>query len=163
MMEKKLRKPKEHLNIADSYKIYKEWSRKPMEKSEYLELANEFMKFISQELLETGEIILPLRLGKVQILGKKLKPKFEDGVIKGLAPDWVSTKKLWEEDEEAKKNKQLVYHFNEDTNGIRYRYYWNKTRVLVSNKALFILKMSRANKRALSKIVKEGKEYLIKN
>ena len=103
------------------------------------------------------------QLGKLSIYGKKVKVKVEDGQIKGLAPDWVKTKELWESDKEAKKNKQLVYHFNEETNGIRYKFSWSKNRVLVSNKTLYNLRMTRTNKRELSKLVKEGKEYLIKN
>ena len=78
-----------------------------------------------------------------------------------MAPDWVKTKELWESDKEAKKNKQLVYHFNEETNGIRYKFAWSKNRVLVSNKTLYNLRMTRSNKRELSKLVREGKEYLI--
>ena len=56
-----------------------------------------------------------------------------------------------------------MYHFNEHTNGIRYRFFWNKARVLVSNKTLYNLKMARVNKRALSENIKNGKEYMIKS
>ena len=103
------------------------------------------------------------RLGKLSIFGKKVKVRIEDGEIKGLAPDWVKTKELWESDSTAKERKQLVYHFNEDTNGIRYKFSWSKNRVLVSNKTLYTLRMTRTNKRELSKLVREGKEYLIKD
>jgi hypothetical protein len=121
------------------------------------------MKFLSSKLLSTGEIIIPERLGKLSIFGKKVKIRIEDGEIKGLAPDWVKTKELWDSDPVAKQNKQLVYHFNEETNGIRYKFAWSKNRVLVSNKTLYNLKMTRSNKRGLSKLVREGREYLIKN
>ena len=78
-----------------------------------------------------------------------------------MAPDWAETKKLWEEDAEAKANKQLVYHFNENTNGVRYKFSWIKSRVLVSNKTFYNLIMTRQNKRDLSQEIKNGKEYLI--
>ena len=119
------------------------------------------MKFLILKLLSTGEIILPERLGRLSIFGKKVNVRIENGEIKGLAPDWVKTKQLWDSDEEAKNNKQLVYHFNEETNGIRYKFSWSKNRVLVSNKTLYNLRMTRSNKRELSKLVREGKEYLI--
>ena len=119
------------------------------------------MKFLSNKLLEKGSIIIPERLGNLSIIGKKIKVRIEEGKIKGLAPDWVKTKELWEEDSQAKLEKQLVYHFNENTNGIRYKYSWSKNRVLVTNKTLYNLKMTRENKRNLSKLVTEGKEYLI--
>ena len=152
---------KNHYNINDSYVVYKNISNDPVDKSIYLQITNQFMKFLSSKLLSQGEINIPERLGKLSIYGKKVKVKVEDGQIKGLAPDWVKTKELWESDKEAKNKKQLVYHFNEETNGIRYKYVWSKNRVLVSNKTLYNLRMTRSNKRELSKLVREGKEYLI--
>ena len=150
-------------NTRDSYILYKSISKEPLEVSRYIEITNLFMKFLSNKLLEKGSIIIPERLGNLSIIGKKIKVRIEEGKIKGLAPDWVKTKELWEEDSQAKLEKQLVYHFNENTNGIRYKYSWSKNRVLVTNKTLYNLKMTRENKRALSKLVTEGQEYLIKN
>ena len=150
-------------NTRDSYILYKSISKDPLEVSKYVEITNLFMKFLSNKLLEKGSIIIPERLGNLSIIGKKIKVRIEEGKIKGLAPDWVKTKELWEEDSQAKLEKQLVYHFNENTNGIRYKYSWSKNRVLVTNKTLYNLKMTRENKRNLSKLVTEGKEYLIKD
>ena len=154
---------KKFYNTRDSYVIYKNMSDNPINISEYVQIINQFMKFLILKLLSTGEIILPERLGRLSIFGKKVNVRIEDGEIKGLAPDWVKTKQLWDLDEEAKNNKQLVYHFNEETNGIRYKFAWSKNRVLVSNKTLYNLRMTRSNKRELSKLAREGKEYLIKN
>lgn len=152
---------KKFYNTRDSYVVYKNMSDNPINISEYVQIINQFMKFLILKLLSTGEIILPERLGRLSIFGKKVNVRIEDGEIKGLAPDWVKTKQLWNSDEEAKNNKQLVYHFNEETNGIRYKFAWSKNRVLVSNKTLYNLRMTRSNKRELSKLVREGKEYLI--
>ena len=154
---------KKFYNTRDSYVVYKNMSDNPINISEYVQIINQFMKFLILKLLSTGEIILPERLGRLSIFGKKVNVRIEDGEIKGLAPDWVKTKQLWDSDEEAKNNKQLVYHFNEETNGIRYKFAWSKNRVLVSNKTLYNLRMTRSNKRELSKLVREGKEYLIVN
>ena len=154
---------KKFYNTRDSYIVYKNMSVNPINISQYVQIINHFMKFLSSKLLSTGEIILPDRLGRLSIFGKKVNVRIEDGEIKGLAPDWVKTRQLWDSDEEAKNNKQLVYHFNEETNGIRYKFAWSKNRVLVSNKTLYNLRMTRSNKRELSRLVREGKEYLIKN
>ena len=154
---------KKFFNTRDSYVVYKNMSANPINISQYVQITNHFMKFLITKLLTTGEIILPERLGRLSIFGKKVNVRIEDGEIKGLAPDWVKTKQLWDSDEEAKNNKQLVYHFNEETNGIRYKFSWSKNRVLVSNKTLYNLRMTRSNKRELSKLVREGKEYLIKD
>ena len=154
---------KKFYNTRDSYVVYKNMSDNPINISEYVQIINQFMKFLILKLLSTGEIILPERLGRLSIFGKKVNVRIEDGEIKGLAPDWVKTKELWDSDPIAKQNKQLVYHFNEETNGIRYKFAWSKNRVLVSNKTLYNLRMTRSNKRELSKLVREGREYLIKN
>ena len=154
---------KKFYNTRDSYVVYKNMSVNPINISQYVQIINHFMKFLSSKLLSTGEINIPERLGKLSIFGKKVNVRIEDGEIKGLAPDWVKTKELWDSDPIAKQNKQLVYHFNEETNGIRYKFAWSKNRVLVSNKTLYNLRMTRSNKRELSKLVREEKEYLIKN
>lgn len=153
---------KNFYNTRDSYIVYKNQSDCPIDISKYLKIINQFMKFLSIKLLSTGEIQLPERLGKVSVIGKKVKVRLEDGEIKGLTPDWVKTKELWGEDPVAKENKQLVYHFNEDTNGVRYRFFWSKNRVLVTNKTFYNFRLTRTNKRDLSKLIKQGKEYLIK-
>jgi len=152
---------KKHYNIRDSYVIYKHSSNNPIDIKMFVSIVNSFMKFLSRKLLGTGSIGIPEKLGNVNIIGKKVKVRMEDGEIKGLAPDWVKTKELWAQDEEAKNRKQLVYHFNEQTNGIRYKFFWSKNRVLVSNKTLYNLKLTRTNKRELSQLVKNGKEYII--
>lgn len=152
---------KQFYNSRDSYILYKNLSDNPINIAEYVQIINQFMKFIINKLFEKGQISLPEKLGNLQIIGKKVKVKIEDGQIKGLAPDWVKTKELWDRDEEARNSKQLVYHFNEQTNGVRYRFFWSKNRVLVSNKTLYNIKMTRTNKRTLSQLVKNGKEYLI--
>ena len=122
---------KKFYNTRDSYVVYKNMSVNPINISQYVQITNQFMKFLSSKLLSQGDINIPERLGKLSIYGKKVKVKVEDGQIKGLAPDWVKTKELWESDKEAKNKKQLVYHFNEETNGIRYKFSWSKNIVLV--------------------------------
>jgi hypothetical protein len=153
---------KNFYNLQDSYKVYKKEVEEPVDIKVYLSIVKGFMKFLVAKLFFKGEILLPEKLGSLHIFGKKQKVIVEDGIIKGLAPDWVKTKELWKEDEKAKENKQLVYHFNEETNGVRYKFFWSSNRVIVSNKSLYNLKMTRTNKRLLSQLIKEGKEYLIK-
>lgn len=154
---------KDYYNIRDSYKEYKNEVDKPVDIKTYVLIINGFIKFLVTKLFFKGEVSLPERLGNIQIIGKKVKVQLEEGKIKGLAPDWKATKELWESDTQCKENKQLVYHFNEETNGVRYRFFWSKNRALVPNKTLYNLKMTRTNKRYLSQLIRQGKEYLIKN
>ncbi len=150
-----------HLNTKSSYKMYVENSKNPIDSKTYVKIVNGFIQHLVERLFITGGVMFPQRLGNLSVIGKKVKVKIEDGKIVGLAPDWQNTKKLWARDPEARENKQLVYHFNEHTNSIRYRFFWSKARALMANKTLFTLKMTRTNKRKLAKLIKSGKEYLI--
>lgn len=149
-------------NLRTSYSTYKEDVAEPIDIKTYILIVNGYMKFLISKLFARGEVMLPARMGNLDIIGTKPSIEIQDGKIKGLAPNWAATKELWESDEESRINKQLVYHFNEETNGIRYRIRWSKNRVMVSNKSLYSLRISRDNKRELSRLIKEGKEYLIK-
>lgn len=150
-------------NIRDSYKLYKRDCKKPIEIDQYLDIVHSFLKFIMNEVYNGEKVALPQRLGTINVIGKKIKAGIdkETGQIKNLAPDWVRTKELWENCPECKENKQLVFHLNEHTNGVRYRINWSKKNVLVKNKTMYSLIFTRDNKRALHKLIINGKEYLV--
>lgn len=150
-------------NVRDSYKLYKESAINPVELKVYIAYANEYNRFLAEKVLEGHEVTLPSRLGTLSIIGKKQKISVDDdGKIKGLAPDWVKTKELWERSPEAKAKKQLIYHTNSHTDNTRYKFLWSKNRILIQNKILYSLKMTRDNKRAVHNLIKEGKQYVTK-
>lgn len=121
-----------------------------------------YMKFLIRKLFEGHDIRLGARLGMIGIRGKKVKARIDyKGEVKGVAPSWAKTKKLWDTDPIAKAKKQLVYCFNEHTEGIKYRIAWNKKEVIVKNKIFYGLTFNRANRRELWKLLNEGKEYLV--
>ena len=147
-------------NLRDSYKLYKQEVKNPVDVKTYVLLATMYNKFLMDKVLDGEEVTLPSRFGTLSIIGRKQKIQFdEEGNVKGLAPDWVKTKKLWDSSPEAKKRKQLVYHTNEHTGNIRYKFLWSKSRVLITNKTLYSLQVTRQNKREVHKRVLEGKEY----
>lgn len=149
------------MNIRESYKLYKKTSKEPVGISTYTKLTGLYIKFLILKVLEGEEVTLPARLGTLHIRGKQQKVKFdEDGKMTGLSPNWKDTKKLWDSCPECKEKKQLIYNTNEHTGGIRYKYLWSKARVLISNKTLYSLKMTRDNKRAVFKKIMEGQEYI---
>ena len=150
-------------NIRRSYETYLKFSNNPVSIQTYLLLCYSFNKFIVNKVLEGNEVVLPARLGSLVIRGIKQQIKFsENGEIKGLAPDWVKTKQLWDADPEAKKSKKLLYHMNHSTNGYRYSWFWSKKNAAVQYKGLYSLRMSRENKRRTSKCILSGKEYIVK-
>lgn len=151
-------------NVRDSYAIYKKSTDEPVDSKTYIFYANEYNKFLVEKALEGNEVTLPMRSGTLSVVGRKQKIKIdEEGNIKGLAPDWVRTKQLWDNNPEAKKRKQLLYHTNTHTDNTIYRFLWSKKGILIENKILYSLKMTRENKRKVHNLIKEGKQYVTKN
>lgn len=150
-------------NLKDSYQKYLTTTESPVPLKEYLDINAAYNKFLINKVLEGEEVTLPSRLGTLSIQGRKPKIRMEDGQIRGLSPDWVKTKKLWEENEQARLKKQLVYHTNSHTDGYRFKWHWSKLNVLVENKTLYALRVTRANKRAVHKKILEGVPYKTKN
>jgi|VirMetMinimDraft_7_1064189.scaffolds.fasta_scaffold27790_3 hypothetical protein len=147
-------------NLRDSYKLYKESVENPTDIKTYLLLAADYNKFLIDKVLEGKSITLPSRMGTLEIVGRKTKIRFdEDGKIIGLAPDWVKTKELWDKNPQAKKEKKRVFHLNEDTGGYRFKFLWSKKNVLVENKTLYSLRLTRTNKRAVHENIKNGVQY----
>lgn len=148
-------------NIRSSYKSYCGVSDTPIDIKRYITIANDFNKYLTDQVLKGFEVVLPARLGVLSIQGIKQVIRFDVEGNPILPPDWVKTKALWERSPDAKERKQLVYHTNDHTNGVRYKYFWSKKRVLVENKTLYSLRMTRANKRAVNSEINKGKEYFV--
>lgn len=151
------------VTIGDSYKWYRQnYQNTTSDKASYLRIIDSYMKLMVDKLFEGYDIKLGARLGTIAIKGKKVTPVLDkDGNIKGIAPNWGATKKLQAENEEAKKNRTIVYCFNEHSNGIKYSFKWSKVNVVVVNKTFYTLILSRRNRRNLSKLIQEGKEYQV--
>jgi len=147
-------------NLRESYKLYKEIVENPVDIKVYLLLAADYNKFLIDKVLAGKEVTLPSRMGTLSIVGRKTKIRFDDdGHVVGLAPDWVKTKALWDNNPQAKKERKRVFHLNEDTGGYRYKFLWSKRNVLVENKTLYALRMTRTNKRAVHDNIKNGVQY----
>lgn len=153
-----------HVNIASSYKLYKETYKEKkgtvksiMKKIDYTKLNIEYMKFIFKRLFETGEVKLPGLCGTLKIIGKKTKLEFgENGRIINRFIDWNETKKLHESDPETRENKVFIYFTNDNTDGISYKITWSKKGFFSQNKDLYIFVPTRNNKRAFAKLLKSG-------
>ena len=154
---------KTELNIRSSYKRYFKEVENPLDSKTYISIANKYMEFLIKKVLEGEEVTLPARLGTLFIQGVKKNLKFNKDGVPLLPPDWSKTKKLWDNNPEAKINKKLVYCLNEETDGVVYKLHWSKNRVPIENKLYYNFILTRANKRAIHNNIKQGKEYLIKS
>lgn len=137
----------------DFYKSYIEYvENNPLYQVEYKTfraILNDYFKYLRDQLIEEGkEVKLPCRLGTLAIV--KHKPKEYTG--KSLRIDYAASKKY----------NKMIFHLNEETNGFKYRYYWNKQNMLTQNKTKYQLIMTRANKRRLAYILKNKiRDYAI--
>ena len=147
-------------NIRTSYKKKKKDCQNTVNINTYIDISTRYIKFLMDKVVDGYEVTLPSRLGTLRVYGIKQEIKFVDGKIKGLSPNWQKTLALWKVNPEAKDKKQIVYNTNEHSGGMRYKFIWSKNRVLVLNKYLYSLRMTRENKRKIYKAVMAGKEYL---
>lgn len=158
-------------NLTDSYKLYrdrhkikvatKDATYPVVNKSDYVKIASAFMKYIMYRVIHHSDtVILPFKTGLLNVVGRKQKITFdEDGNVQGLSPNWKKTKELYDRCPECKEKKQIVYNMNEHTDGVRYAFNWGLRNVNLKNKAFYVLKMTRANKRDLYRAIMNGREY----
>lgn len=102
----------------------------------------DFYEEVMQHIFEGGLYHLPHGMGELSVLGVRPK-KFKKNV---MSVDWASTLKA------GKK----IYHLNDHSNYIKYRFHWSKTRSRMANKSNYRLVMTRDHKRNLAKIIKSG-------
>jgi hypothetical protein len=151
-------------NILSSYKQYREaGGTTEVKRVEFCRVANDFNKHMIGLVFEGNEVKVPERLGTIIVKGKKVETEFDEelGRISNQSIDFGETNKLWAKCPDCEERKQMVYHLNEHTNGVRYRYFWSRDRVLVENKMFYTMRFTRANKRGLSKLIKSGTEFYI--
>jgi hypothetical protein len=154
---------KTDLNIKSSYKSYKSTAKNVVEEKQFITIANGYMQFLIDKVLAGEEVTLPARMGTFFIQGTKKPLRFSSKGIPMLPPNWAKTKELWDRNPEAKETRKMVYCLNEETDGIVYKLCWSKNRVPIENKLYYNFILTRANKRAIHAMIKQGKEYLIKN
>ena len=151
-------------NVLNSYKNFRESGGSvTTTRKDFCKITNEFNKHIIGLVFEGHEVKLPERLGVISVKGKKIKTEFDEelGRISNQAIDFGETNKMWAKNPELKEKKQMVYHLNEHSDGVRYRFFWSRDRVLVENKLFYTMVFTRTNKRNLSQLIKKGKELYI--
>lgn len=160
------------VNIRDSYKyFYKEECRKseeePVSLRVYLDIVHGFIKFILRKIFQGYDVELSTgkSLGTVGIRGNvKIGRLNKEGEIRGLPPDWGATKRLWRDCPECMERREIIYHTNEHTNGISYQFVWKRVGMKIAHKKIYSLiltKGPKGNKRAISKAIISGQEFIV--
>ena len=146
------------LGVYDGYKWYRK--NKPdnkkyiLSESQYFAIIRQMNNILSEELARGNEVILPLRMGILEIrkYEKSIKIGEDDKVITNLPVDWDNTLKLWYEDREAYENKTLLRIDEKEI----YKIVWNKENVNFNNKAFYEFVFNRDLKQKLKHNIKEG-------
>lgn len=144
------------------YKFYKENNPKyTVTERVYSKILGEINESIFNEIIMNNfELVIPYSLGKMRIKKCKIRLRLkENGELdtSRLIPDWKRTKQLWEEDEEAKLTKQLVYLTNQHTKGYKFHFFWNKTinrRLKVKNIGAMCFRATKTTRQSLAKGLK---------
>lgn len=150
--------------MRKAYRHYREaGGSAEVDRKDFCKITNAFNKFIMELIFDGDEVKLPEKLGTISVKGKKIKTKFDEdlGRISNQAVDYQGTKDLWKRCPECEQNKQMVYHLNEHSDGIRYKFFWSKERMIVENKIFYTMIFTRSNKRHLSQLIQGGKDYYV--
>ena len=143
----------------DYYKFYKNKYKNTVDISTFRKVIKDLNTAIRYEIVNNNyDYKLPKRLGIITVRKFKKKIKIESGKRPGynLAPDWKATKKLWEEDEEARKNKILIRHENKHSKGYTFHIRYSKRIANFKNKSLYRFKPTRTMQRELANNIKEN-------
>lgn len=136
--------------VYDAYKYYRKNKPKDPEyiltESQYFSIIRKINLLLVRELLECKDIVLPKRMGTIQIRKRDRVIKFNNGkLITNLPIDWDNTLKLWYEDKEAYDNKILV---RENPSEI-FRILYIKHKALYKNKSYYVFRPNREIKKQL--------------
>jgi hypothetical protein len=144
--------------FTDFYKEYKKSAKKPINKKDAREIIQKYNTEMLKKVIYDG-FDFPLRpkLGSIRIrkFDNSLKLN-ENGEIRNkLSPNWTKTVQLWKNKygdlspEELKEieDKPIVYHLNEHTDGIIFKWFWDKVTCTVPNQSAYSLSIIRQMKR----------------
>lgn len=149
------RKPKV-TNCLTTETIYHSLKRegmidKHMSKGEFRLIIREFNLLLAEKLQRGEDIQFPHNMGRVEL--RKYKPvvRFKDGKLQnGMPVDWIATLKLWQEDDECMRNKQLVRMVEKEV----FKIIYNKSRADYPNRTYYQFQVSRELKRSLKDRIK---------
>ena len=109
-------------------------------------------KNLSQLILDGHIIQLPLQMGKICVYQKDYTLKFVNGKVKhNYKVDWGNTIKLWEDDEEARRDKTILYHAEDKMLLVKYYKHFAKFK----NKKFFTFRVTSEVRRNVHKYSNE--------
>lgn len=142
--------------VYDFYKYYRkhkpEGNRWVLTESQFFSIFRRVNELLVDHLIRTGELEFPYNMGKLVLFKKRhrsyIDPSGKQRTTRSI--NWDKTLELWYNDDEAYKNKTLVYFENADNTIIRYM----KKSAIYRNKYYYEFKPNRdINRRVKSESV----------
>lgn len=159
----RVNEPRKHkinnsIGVYDAYK----WIRKnkwldigqPISEHDFYTIVRHINDYLAECLSNGQDIILPHKLGRLEIRKFGARVELHNGVVKTNLPvDWDKTLKLWFEDEEAYKERTLIKMEEKEIFSI----YYNRTKANYENKSFYTFQPNRQLKLLLKRNIKAGR------
>ena len=121
---------------------------------QYLQIIRLINNQLRLNLINGEDVLLPERMGRLELRKTTSKIKFENGKVKTNLPvDWNATLKLWYNNPSSKNKKQLVRQENKET----FRVLYNRAKANYNNKSFYEFNTNRELKLGLKKNIKLNK------
>lgn len=149
-------KIKDSLGVYDAYK----WIRKnkwlnigePVTEHQFYYIVRNINNCLAENLLLGEDIVFPQRMGSLELRKYDAKISFNNNkLVTNLPIDWNRTINLWQEDEEAYKNKTLVKMEEKEI----FKVYYNKKRANYNNKSFMRFHVNRSLKVKIKQRIKD--------
>lgn len=143
------------LGVYDAYKYIRKnnWLNLPRKvtEHEFYSIVRHVNNLLAQELINGSDIKFPCKMGTLEIRKRIPKVELKEGkLIKTMPIDWEATLKLWFDDEDAFKEKILLYDESKET----FRTKYNISKANYNNKSFYSFTLNRDIKVALKNKIK---------
>lgn len=143
------------LGVYDAYKYIRKnkWFNigRPLTEHEFYSIIRRVNEYLAYNLLHGHDIILPNRMGRLELRKTNTYIKLDNGKLKTNLPiDWDRTLQLWQEDEEAYNNKTLLKIEQKEL----FKCQYNKDLANYKNKSFYQFSLNRDLKKRISKKIK---------
>ena len=125
----------------------------PISERDFGKIIKAINQSLQDQLLQGRDVILPHKMGKLEIRKYKTSVQYKEGkLVTNLPVNWGATLKLWYEDKEAHDNKTLIrFEIKE-----KFTIYYNKTTVAFNNKSFYQFIPTRTFKQNLKQRIEKG-------
>lgn len=145
------------LGVYDIYKMIRKnkWYDigRALKEHEFYSIIRTINNYLADEISKGNRITFPYRMGALELRKFERGVSIVDGKLKNTYPiNWGDTLKLWEEDEEAKRDKILLRFENKYVYHIRY----DKYDANYNNRIFYEFSVNKFIKIALKENIKKG-------